>query len=122
VLASYRRHQGAETARLDAKGETVSDMMAAIAAISMHLPAARRGVLRNRAHRRLVHVHARRAAKLLDSGSTELAERHLQGARSALRQLPDDLKTRWARRRVERLGLRLADRLQRTPAEHGERS
>lgn len=122
VLASYRRHPGAETARLDARGQTVSDMMAAIAAISIHLPAARRRVLQNRAYRRLAHVHARRAAKLLDSGSTELAARHVQGARSALGQLPDDLTTRWSRRRVERLGLRLADRLQQTQPEHGERS
>ena len=119
VLASYRRHRGAETARLEAAGETVSDMMAAIAAISMHLPAARRRVLQNRAYRRLVHVHARRAAKLIDTGSTEFAARHLQCARSALGQLPNDLATRWSRRRVERLGLRLADRLRR--AQHGQR-
>jgi len=119
VLASYRRHRGAETARLEAKGETVADMMTAVSAIAAHLPAARRDTLANRAYRRLARVHARRAAKLLETGSTEIAAQYLNGARSALAKLPDSLSARWAYRRIRRLELRLAHRQQRTqPASH----
>lgn len=114
VLASYRRHRGAETARLQAAGQTVADMIAAIEVLSMHLPAGRRSELQHRAYRRLVRVHAKRAAKLLEAGSPAVAEQHLQGARDSLARLPEDLATRWARWRLSRLGLRLAERLRQT--------
>ncbi len=109
VLASYRRHAGAETARLQAAGQTVSDMMAAIAVMATHLPPARRRALQDRAHRRLVHVHTRRAAKLIRRGSRELAALELQGAREALSQLTDNLTTRWWEWKLARIGRRLAD-------------
>lgn len=120
VLASYRRHAGAETARLDAAGRTISDMMAAVAAISAHLPPSQRRELQHRAYRRLARVHARRAAKLIEKGSRELAALQLRGAHEALDQLPRDLETRWSRRKLARMGLRLGT-AERQP-NHGESS
>lgn len=120
VLASYRRHAGAETARLDSAGRTVSDMMAAIAAISTHLPPSRRRTLEQRAYRRLMRVHMRRAAKLIHAGSGELAALQLQGARDALARLPNDLGTRWSRWKLTRLASRLTDRARERQNEHGE--
>jgi hypothetical protein len=119
VLASYRRHEGAETARLDAAGQTVSDMMAAITAIAAHLPPSRRRILQLRAYRRLAHVHTRRAAKLIGKGSCELAALQLQGARDALDQLPNDLTTRWSEWNLARLKLRLSDRERRGRRDQG---
>jgi glycosyltransferase involved in cell wall biosynthesis len=121
VLASYRRHGGAETARLEAAGQTISDMMTAIATISTHLPPTRRRTLEHRAYRRLAHVHARRAAKLIAKGSPDLAAPQLEGVRDALARLPDDLRTRWSRWKLERLGLR-ADRARQGQHEHGPSS
>lgn len=107
VLASYRRHAGAETARLDAAGRTISDMMAAVAAIAAHLPPSERRELQHRAYRRLARVHTKRAAKLIKKGSHDLATLQLQGAREALDQLPSDLATRWARSKLARVVRRL---------------
>lgn len=120
VLASYRRHRGAETARLEAVGQTVADMTDAIVAISAHLPPARRHSLQHRAYRRLVHVHSRRAAKLIESGSPDYARMQLEGARNALARLPDDLASRWSRWRLTRLEKRLADRVRSGPRQHGD--
>jgi glycosyltransferase involved in cell wall biosynthesis len=108
VLASYRRHARAETARLQAEGQTVSDMMTAIAAIATHLPLERRSILEHRAYRRLAHVHTRRAAKLIRNRSWDFAAQQLQGARNALARLPNDLTTRWLQWKLTRLESRLA--------------
>jgi glycosyltransferase involved in cell wall biosynthesis len=116
VLANYRRHSGAESARLEAAGDIMADMLAAIAALSMHLPAASRARLQQRAYRRLARVYVRRAAKLIDAGSLELASQQLQGAQNALAQLPENLASRWLHWQLERLGLRLANRLRQTTA------
>jgi hypothetical protein len=114
VLACYRRHRSAETARLEAAGETTADMISAIAALSMHLPAARRAVLQRRAYRRLARSCTRRAAKLIDAGSRDAAAKQLECAQSALALLPEDLTTRWLRSRLVRLEPRLPRRASRT--------
>jgi GT2 family glycosyltransferase len=109
VLASYRRHRGTETARLEAIDRTTADTMSAIAVLSMHLPPARRARLQQRAHLRLARMHAKRAAKLLDSGLPQLAAKQLEGAQTALAQLPENLAKRWLRSRLARTELRLAN-------------
>jgi len=110
VLANYRRHHGAETARLQTADQTTADIMSALALLSMHLPPGRRAHLQQRAYLRLVRVHARRAAKLLRAGSPQLAANQLQGARAALAQLPENLAKRWLRSRLARMELRVANR------------
>lgn len=110
VLASYRRHRGAETARLQAADQTTADIMSALALLSTHLPPGRRAHLQQRAYLRLVRVHARRAAKLLEAGSPQLAANQLQGARAALTQLPETLARRWLNARLARMESRIANR------------
>ncbi len=108
VLAHYRRHRAAETARLEAAGDTMADMMSAIAVMAMHLPATRRARLQQRAYRRVIRTCTRGAAKLIHAGSTELAAKQLKVAQSALALLPANLATQWQRSRLARLQLRLA--------------
>jgi glycosyltransferase involved in cell wall biosynthesis len=108
VLASYRRHGGAETARLSAAGATMADTFAAIEVICAHAPAARRDGFRQRAYRRLANVHARRAAKLCKSGAGESAAQQLSGARTAIERLPEGWSKRVWRHRLLRLERRLA--------------
>jgi glycosyltransferase involved in cell wall biosynthesis len=109
VLASYRRHRGTETARLEAIDRTTADTMSAIAVLSMHLPPARRARLQQRAYLRLARVQAKRAAKLLDSGLPQLAAKQLEGAQAAMVRLPENLAKRWLRSRLARTELRLAN-------------
>jgi glycosyltransferase involved in cell wall biosynthesis len=108
VLANYRRHRGTETARLQAADQITADMMSAIAALSMHLPPARRARLQHRAYLRVARIHAKRATKLLEAGSPQLAAKQLEGAQAALELLPENLAKRWLRLRVARTELRLA--------------
>jgi hypothetical protein len=108
ALANYRRHHGAETARLQAVDGTVADTMAAIAALGVHLPATHRARLQQRAYLRLARVQTKRTAKLLDSGLPQLATQQFEGAQAAFEQLPENLAKRWLRSRLTRAELRLA--------------
>lgn len=103
VLANYRRHARTETARLEAVGQTSSDTMAAIEILATHTPLARRASIRRRAYRRLVRSHLRRASKLLEAGVPQLAAKQLDSASAALGRLPENLRTRLSRNRLERL-------------------
>jgi len=84
LLANYRRHDSAETARLQAAGRTTTDMVAAIEVFAAHLPEARRAYLVQKAFRRMVHSHTRRASKLLKAGAPDLAMKHVESARLVL--------------------------------------
>lgn len=109
VLARYRRHGSTETARLEAAGRTMSDMMTAIEVFSAHLPSTRRGRLKLKACRRLARSHTRRASKLLNAGLPQLAMKHIESARIALNGMPESLTRRWMRSQLVRLEARLAN-------------
>jgi len=108
VLAHYRRHSGAETARLEAAGHINLDLMNAVEMFSSYLPSAQRDRLRQRAYRRLAHLHLRRASKSLKARFQQRAAEQVDGARAALERLPDDLAKRWMKAKLIRLEARLA--------------
>ena len=109
ALANYRRHHGAETARLEADNIT-ADMMRAIAVLPEHLPPAQRERLQQRAYLRLARVQMHRAVKLLDTGALHLAKSQIVGAQVALARLPGSSANRWLRFRLVRIGRRLEHR------------
>ena len=106
VLASYRRHQSAETARLEAAGQINIDLMNAIEVLGTHLPEADRAVLKCRAYRRLARSQLRRAAKLLNSNLPQHAYDQLRSARNAVEKLPAELANRWTLSKIEKLETR----------------
>jgi GT2 family glycosyltransferase len=104
VLANYRRHASAETARLKMEGHIAADLVNAIELMSQHLPARKRIRLKESAYRRLVHVHSRQALKLLKKQSdSQAAANQLASARAALNALSDGLAKRWLQLRLRRL-------------------
>lgn len=109
VLAHYRRHASTESARLEAAGYTTVDMMMAIEMLSMHVPDARRAAIRQRAYRRLVRSHLKRALKLLHAGSPQLAIRQIDGARAASERLSEDIAKRWMESRLLRVEAKAVD-------------
>lgn len=111
VLAHYRRHRGAETARLEAADRINVDLMKAIEMFGSHLPESGRERMKNRAYRRLAHVQMRRATKLLASRSPQEAANHLAGAHATLDRLPQNLGKRWVQRRLVRLDAQLASQV-----------
>jgi len=118
LLANYRRHDSAETARLQAAGRTTTDMVAAIEVFAAHLPETRRDRLKQKAFRRMVRSHTRRASKLLKAGAPDLAMKHVESARLVLdcmAQASGRINTasvikRWMQWRLLNLQARLANR------------
>lgn len=108
VLAYYRRHGDAESARLDASGLINADLMNAIEIFSAWLPASERSRLKARAYRRLARLQLRRASKLLQRRSHQRAAVEVSGVRAVFERLPDDLAKRWAQRKLSRLEARVA--------------
>lgn len=106
VLASYRRHSAAETARLHASGTTSDDMLPAIGAMSAHLPNQSRARLERRAYAYVVHTHTRRALKIAEK-APKLANHYLETARAALACLPPSLSKRWLHARLTAASRRL---------------
>ena len=79
ILACYRRHEGAETARLAAAGRVAADLDAATAIVRRHLPAGLRaaagaGLRRDEAGRMLDAARDRLAAGDPDGGLDYLRE------------------------------------------------
>ena len=110
VLAHYRRHRDAESARLNATGLINNDLIEAIEMFSTCLPASRRMRLRDRAYRRLARSQLRRASKLLDNCLPERAAAEIDWVRATLQRLPEGLAKRWMRSKLMRLETRLASR------------
>lgn len=115
VLAHYRRHSDAESARLEAAGAINADLMRAIDIFSNHARSHEPRPLARRAYRGLTRLQLRRAAKLLKSGMTDKSAALASCARLSLERLPDDLAKQWMSGRLERLELRLALRSARDP-------
>jgi L-malate glycosyltransferase len=113
VLAHYRRHGDAESARLEASGRINADLMSAIEMFSAYLPTPQRVRLKDRAYRRLARAQLRRAAKLLEGRLPQRAATQAECARAALERLPEDLAKRWARSKLLRLEAQLANHFSR---------
>jgi glycosyltransferase involved in cell wall biosynthesis len=109
VLAHYRRHLSAETARLKAAGQIATDVMATIDVISFSLPASCRARWTANAHRRLARLHLRCTSKLLEAGSNQMAATELAIARNALDRLPESLGKRWLRAGLRRIEVQLSN-------------
>lgn len=109
VLAHYRRHAGTESARLEAAGHTTADMLMAIEMLSEHFPETRRAAVKQRAYRRVVRSHLKRALKLMDSGSPQLAIKQIDSARIASDRVADGLSKRWMQSRLLRAEARAVD-------------
>lgn len=107
VLAHYRRHIDAESARLETTAIN-GDLMRAIDTFSEYLPPAQRARLRRRAHRGLVRLQLRRASKLLKGAMPERAAAQADCARATLELLPEDLAKNVTRIKLQRLHARLA--------------
>ena len=107
VLAHYRRHDAAESARLEATNLVNTDLMNAIEILATHLPPSCRNRLKDRAYRRLARSQLRRASKLLKSRLPHRAAAQIDCARAALDRLPDGLARRWLTARLMRLDERL---------------
>ena len=103
VLAHYRRHASAETARLRAAGRVTADLMHAIELMSQHMPAHERGRMKENAYRRLVHVHSRQARKLLKKGADSQAAVQIESARAAVNAMSESLTKRWLQYQLDRL-------------------
>jgi glycosyltransferase involved in cell wall biosynthesis len=108
VLAKYRRHASTESARLEAAGQTTADLIAAIEVLSTHFPGHARARLKQRAYRRLVRSHSRRALKLMRTGYPQLAAKQIESARTAAERLTGSLPNRWTRFRLGRAEFKLA--------------
>jgi len=108
VLAHYRRHRSAESARLEASGRINVDLMNAIELFSTYLPVVDRARLKDRAYRRLARLQLRRATKLLEGRFPQRAADQVHCARAALERLPEDLAKRWTRGKLIRLEAQLA--------------
>lgn len=107
VLANYRRHGQAVTARLRAEGHIAADLIKAVESISRNLPPRDRSRLKENAYRRLAHVHVRQARKLLKEGSDSGAAGEINAARTALNALPGGPKKRWLQYQLGRLERKL---------------
>jgi hypothetical protein len=83
--------------------------------LSVHFPEERRTAIKQRAYRRLVRSHSRRAFKLLQAGSPQLAVKQIESARAASERLSDDALTRWMKSRLLRVEARVADHFAYTP-------
>jgi glycosyltransferase involved in cell wall biosynthesis len=115
VLAHYRRHRSAESARLEASGRINVDLMNAIELFSSYLPVVDRARLKDRAYRRLARLQLRRATKLLEGRFPQRAADQVHCARAALERLPEDLAKRWARGKLVRLEAQLASHSLQSP-------
>jgi L-malate glycosyltransferase len=108
TLAHYRRHETAESARLQAAGRINVDLMNAIELFSAYLPAPERARLKGQAYRGLARLQLRRASKLLQGQSRQSAADQVECARATLERLPENLAKRWARDKLMRLEAQLA--------------
>jgi glycosyltransferase involved in cell wall biosynthesis len=103
ILASYRRHSGAETNRLQAADSTTVDTLKAIEAIAQHLPETRRTRLQLRAYARVARLHVERASKFADRRAYDVASKHIRAAQDALALMPKSVTTRWLHTRLARV-------------------
>lgn len=102
VLAHYRRHSEAESARLQAGGQIAEDLLAALDAIAMHLPRQKRTHLMQKAYRRLARQQMRRAARNLRIGHPAAADQ-ITSASLALDKLHDGIARRWLQLQLRRV-------------------
>lgn len=102
ILAHYRRHSEAESARLQAGGQIAEDLLAALDAIATHLPQRKKTHLMQKAYRRLARQQIRRAAHSLRIGHSAAADQ-LTSARLALDKLRNGIARRWLQLQLRRV-------------------
>ncbi len=107
ILASYRKHRGNETARLEANDVTDGDTLAGITLFAAHLPPDRRARLLGRTYREFVRLRLRHSARDALRGDAARLEAQLGLARRLMREHPAAAtwRNRW---RLFRLEQRLA--------------
>jgi glycosyltransferase involved in cell wall biosynthesis len=107
VLAFYRRHETAQTARLRSNDRTEPDLLAAIDTFAPYLPSSQRTELQAQAYARLTRVNLKRAVKALAARSNEEVPAHLQHARNALARLEDKRMRQQLSRKLDSAEARL---------------
>jgi GT2 family glycosyltransferase len=104
ALASYRKHAGNETTRLEASALADTDVLKAIGIFARALPDERRTYLLGRAYREFVRLRLRHSKRALQHLEPSRLRSDLESARRLMREVPaaDSWRNRWRLHQLER--------------------
>jgi len=104
ILATYRKHRGNETTRLEENDLTDADMLAGIRIFARHLPEARRSTLLGRTYREFVRLRLRHTARAAARLTPTRRAAQLALARRVMSEFPAaaSWRNRWRLWRLER--------------------